>query len=304
MGERNNATWRIVLEGADLEERSAMLWDRGVAGIEVLSPSCLACFVTGSRSTTQEFIAQCRADHLHVIEERLVSDTNWTERNSEIWEPRLVGALRVLPCRDSVTLPAPITSSEIPLLVIPGEGFGTGHHESTQLALLLMQDESLRRTPPRTVLDLGTGSGILAIGAALLFQDAAVTGLDIEPPALENARENIALNNLASRINLGLGTLPEERDAQSLYDLVCANIYAEVLISLEGRLRNTTASGGTLILSGITCSRNAMIESAFAAPHWRCLRREHRQRHDDDQETGCWTGYLFKRMVVTSETTR
>ncbi len=140
----------------------------------------------------------------------------------------------------------------------PGAGFGTGTHETTQLCLEIM-GRVFGRTPAlkgKRVLDFGSGSGILAIGAALL--GASVIGVEIDPLAIDNAEENASLNQLTTELRFQKN-LPEEQG----FDLIIANILRPVLIEFASQLLERLSSSGTLILSGLMEPDLTTILSTF-----------------------------------------
>jgi ribosomal protein L11 methyltransferase len=131
------------------------------------------------------------------------------------------------------------------IVMDPGMAFGTGHHASTGMAAALLLDTL--DAGAKTVLDVGCGTGILAMAAAL-FGAERVLAIDNDPLAVAAARENVARNGLAERIAVsgdGIALLSGE------FQVVAANIVHDVLLSLSGHLRRLTAPGGVLILSGI-----------------------------------------------------
>ena len=142
----------------------------------------------------------------------------------------------------------------------PGQAFGTGAHASTRLVLELMQELADGGARPSRVLDLGTGSGILALAAAALWPEAEVHAIDDDPVAVEVARENAAANR--ARLQLGV----EWPDGA--FDLAVANIQADVLTGLAARLAARLRAGGHLILSGLLTEQ---VEAVAAAYHARGL---------------------------------
>jgi ribosomal protein L11 methyltransferase len=152
---------------------------------------------------------------------------------------------------------------DIVLSLDPGMAFGTGGHETTRLCLERLETVLLGRppAPPPSVLDLGTGSGILAMAAARLGA-GRVWAVDIDPEAVEVARENMAINGLAERIECGTAPL-ETLDGP--FDVILANILAEELVRLAPQLTARLACGGVLILSGILAGKEAFVRSGFAA---------------------------------------
>jgi len=127
----------------------------------------------------------------------------------------------------------------------PGRAFGTGHHETTRLCLSSLEEHV---SAGQEVLDVGTGSGVLAIGAILLGA-ARVTAIDIDPVAAEVAVENCKENGVLDRIAVSSGTLTPAHEGR--YDLVVANISTDANIGLAPSFAAVTKRGGHLILSGI-----------------------------------------------------
>jgi ribosomal protein L11 methyltransferase len=146
----------------------------------------------------------------------------------------------------------------------PGMAFGTGLHPTTRLCLAALEDY----VPPlagrqTTLLDLGTGSGILAIAAAKLGGgDVSVVATDTDPVAVEATLQNVERNGLAGRIEVELGST-EAAKAGGPYDLIVANILASVIIELSKSLYGLLAPGGTLISSGIFYERGDSVIAAL-----------------------------------------
>lgn len=139
----------------------------------------------------------------------------------------------------------------------PGQAFGTGAHATTRLVLELMQEHADGGERPRRILDLGTGSGILALAAAALWPEAEVHAVDDDPVAVAVARENAEANRAALSI---AGEWPV-----GSFDLVVANIQADVLIALAGQLAARLSPGGHLILSGLLTEQVAAVAHEYAA---------------------------------------
>ena len=164
---------------------------------------------------------------------------------------------------------SPETSGDVEhrlrVVIDPGMGFGTGGHASTRLGLMLLEDlllEAPMEHPPRSMLDVGTGSGILAIAAALL-SGVRVTALDIDENALPEVRRNFRLSGLTGPEWLVRG---EPGCLRGNYPLVTANITAPVLLSLRETLLRLTAPGGYLIVSGVLESERESFLSSFLNP--------------------------------------
>ncbi|MGZ6339288.1 MAG: 50S ribosomal protein L11 methyltransferase [Candidatus Limnocylindrales bacterium] len=151
---------------------------------------------------------------------------------------------------------------EVAIALDPGMAFGTGLHPTTRLCLAGLEhwaDEG--RLAGRRVLDVGCGSGILAIAAGSLGA-GALLGLDTDPIALEATRENACRNGLARRLVARQGTLPS---GEAPFELVLANLIASLLVQLAGPLRAELSPGGRLLASGIFRDREADVRAAFEA---------------------------------------
>ncbi len=143
------------------------------------------------------------------------------------------------------------------LIMDPGMAFGTGHHATTALVVQFMEEEIFRAGTCRAVLDVGTGTGVLGMAAAL-FGAERVYGVDNDPVAVTVARENCRLNNLDEIMQVDDQPLAEIND---VYSMVVANIIHDVLIDMTPDMRRVTEIGGKLILSGIL--DGAQAESAL-----------------------------------------
>jgi len=151
--------------------------------------------------------------------------------------------------------------------------FGTGHHGTTRGCLEALADE-LKRRRPRHVLDVGTGTGILAFAAAKALKQNVTAG-DIDPIAIEVAKENAALNGVRQWLKLyvGPGTRSILARRTGHFDLVLANILAKPLRLLAPELARVASNDGTLILSGLLTGDVAGVLSAYSAQGWRLQRR-------------------------------
>jgi ribosomal protein L11 methyltransferase len=151
--------------------------------------------------------------------------------------------------------------------------FGTGHHGTTKGCLLAFVDE-LKLRQPRHVLDVGTGTGILAFAAAKILKRPVVAG-DIDPEAVRVARANARLNGIAPwmRLYVGPGIRNALADRPGHFDLIFANILAKPLRMLAPSLSRVAGRDGTLILSGLLVRDVPGVLSAYAAQGWHLQRR-------------------------------
>lgn len=152
----------------------------------------------------------------------------------------------------------------VSVIIDPGPAFGTGQHPTTRLCL-----EALERwlRPGMRVLDLGTGSGVLAIAAARLGA-GWVLALDTDPAAVKAARENTARNGVAATVSLREGSL-EAATVLAPFDLLLANISSQVLIGLAAALARRARPGGLLIASGFLEESLPTVPSALEGAGWR-----------------------------------
>ena len=183
-----------------------------------------------------------------------VPDEDWARRSQDSLRAIEAGGLVVAPPWD-----VPRASTTPVIIIEPSTGFGTGHHATTRLCLLLLQQLDLRGA---RVLDIGTGSGVLAL-AAWKLGAADVVAVDHDPDALDNARDNIARNGAAASIDIirdDLGALRIQRA-----DIVLANLTGAVLVRHAAALQGLATEGGYLILSGFAPGDVAVIQRAFGA---------------------------------------
>lgn len=157
------------------------------------------------------------------------------------------------------------SASAIPVHMEAGQAFGTGHHESTRGCLIAL-DSLARRGRPRACLDVGCGSGILAIAMAKLWR-CPVLACDVDPLAVAVARENFALNGVSPLVRAvrsdGAGRRSVRR--RGPYDVIAANILAGPLATMAGDLRRALAPGGQLVLSGLLRGQEGAVLARYRA---------------------------------------
>ena len=150
------------------------------------------------------------------------------------------------------------SGGELVIDLAPGLAFGTGQHQSTRLALALLADACAETTPART-LDLGTGSGILAAAAAKLGAPN-ITAVDIDPIAVDAAQETARRNQVADQVHVQEGGIPPNQR----YDLILANLTADLLQYLAPEIAAATAPRGCVIASGFLAERRDEVAQALA----------------------------------------
>lgn len=160
---------------------------------------------------------------------------------------------------------------DVVLALDPGMAFGTGLHPTTRLCLALVEDLADRGLlAGARVLDVGCGSGILAMAAARLGA-ASVLGLDPDPIAIESTASNARRNRLARRIRARQSSIPS---GEGPFDVVLANLIASLLVELAPRLRDELVPGGTIVASGIFVDREDEVRRAFESAGLRVTGRE------------------------------
>jgi ribosomal protein L11 methyltransferase len=178
------------------------------------------------------------------MEFREVADRDWLGEWKKSWQPVAVGQrFLIAPPWSEIT----DATDRLVIRIEPGMAFGTGTHETTRLCLAAIE----KYAGGNSFLDVGTGTGILAIAAALLNPKIRIEACDTDAEAIEIARENARLNNVGERIKFFVGSVAQTAMASA--DLVCANLTADVIVPLLPALMG--ASCGRLILSGILDSQ-------------------------------------------------
>jgi len=184
-----------------------------------------------------------------------IRDPGWATMWQERFEPLPIGErFLIVPPWNRAS-----EAGRISITVLPGQAFGTGHHPTTSGAMIAI-DEIVSKHKIARALDVGTGSGILAIAMAML-EVRKIIGIDVDALALGNARENAELNGVMKRIAFSTTPLSAIRGK---FDLVVANILSKVLIAMAPELTHRVASGGYLVLGGILAREAKFVASHYA----------------------------------------
>ena len=199
-----------------------------------------------------------------------VPDQDWVAKVRRDLPPVEAGRFFVYGSHDADKLP----EGRIPLLIEAAMAFGTGHHGTTLGCLRALDRLIDEGIAPRTVIDVGCGTAVLAMAAARVF-DAEILASDIDPVAVDVAEANVAANGLAGRVRCLVAAGFDSPDlAQAApYDLVFANILKGPLIALARPMADVTAPGGRVILSGILNEQADEVAEVYAragySPHHR-----------------------------------
>jgi ribosomal protein L11 methyltransferase len=196
-----------------------------------------------------------------------LEERDWVSESQKLLKPVEAGRFFIYGSHDADNLP----TDTINILIDAGQAFGTGQHETTWACLHTL-DSLSNSLQPKSILDLGTGSGVLALGAKNLWPDATILATDIDPIAVEVTIENIAINNAP------LGNNPHDKGIRCVtaeglehpvfeehgpFDLITANILAGPLIDLAPAITNILRPGGTLILSGLLVTQEKEVLDAY-----------------------------------------
>ena len=182
-----------------------------------------------------------------------VNEEDWANNWKQYYHTQRIGKrIVVTPSWEEYT-PA---EGEVQMRLDPGMAFGTGTHDTTRLCLELLEEVV---TPETRILDVGTGSGILSVGGVLLGAPSAL-GVDIDPVAVKVANENAEINKVNGKTEFVCGDLTDK--VHGKFEIVTANIVADVIIRLLSTVKNYLLKGGVLIVSGIIDTRADEVENA------------------------------------------
>lgn len=264
MPSKKETVWHrvtLTLHPCAAELANSLLFSLGTTGTRTIEESeevlRLEAYFPGSTSPgelIESLEAGLRREGQPVLTDVSVStipDQDWLQEWKQGYEPVWIG--RRIVVAPSWKLPSDI-EGRVVVQIDPGMAFGTGTHETTRLCLEAIE----RYWDGGTLLDVGTGTGVLAITAALLRPNARVTAIDIDPLAVKIARENIAINRVSDRVTAVEG-LPRQFAGRE-FDLVVANLTAEVIVDSMTDLDACLRCSGSLILSGILTELRPSVE--------------------------------------------
>lgn len=268
--------WRLVAltVARDAEETaSALLFDAGTNGVVTLEEGDDAVKLGAyfdaqadaeaiARDIEAAFARAGIRPALLSVAITTVADQDWMQKWKEGFAPLDVGERLVV----APSWKRPEQTDRIVIEIDPGMAFGTGTHETTRMCLELLE----AHWRGGRLIDVGTGTGILAIAASKLAA-AEIIAIDIDPLAVEVARENIAINQANQSITVREGGPGDY--AGGAFDVVVANLTAEVIVALMGDLAGCMAATGRMILSGILTTLAADVERALTEAGLRCIER-------------------------------
>ena len=221
------------------------------------------------------------------IEVEETEDIDWINNWKQYFHQFYIDDLLVIPSWETVEEE---DQGKMVLHIDPGTAFGTGMHETTQLCIRQLKKYV---TPDTVLLDVGTGSGILGI-LSLMFGAQRVVGTDLDICAVEAVRENLESNHIdPEKFEMMIGNIITEKEIQDrvgygCYDIVAANILADVLVALSPVIVNQMKPGGIYITSGIIDDKEAVVVEAVKAAGLEVLEVAHQ---------GEWVGVTARKPV-------
>ncbi len=196
-----------------------------------------------------------------------VNDADWNENWKKYFHTTEIGEkLCIVPSWESYDN----KNGRVVLNIDPGAAFGTGTHATTSLCLSLLESHIKNGTK---MLDIGTGSGILAIASSLLGAETAI-GVDIDAQSVKTAKENAEINKVENKCEFIVGDLADKISGK--YDVICANIVADVIIKLFDNVKDFMTDDGVLIISGIIDIRKDDVLNSAAAHGFKILKENYK----------------------------
>ena len=251
----------ITAEPFNSELLSGILWESNISGINE-EVNCIKVFTDDLSLTLEELKNRLQSLknesllHSFTIEENIYEDKNWNEE----WEQ----SINVIHVTDKIVIKPTFRDynaepEQIVLTIDPKMSFGTGEHQTTKLVLMLLEKYI---TSGARVLDVGSGSGILAIASIKMGARHAIA-VDIDEWCYENAIENSKLNNVDKSIDVLQGEIKDVKE--SGFNLILGNIQKNILLEIASEIYNHLKLGGIVILSGLLDQDEADIKNGFVA---------------------------------------
>jgi ribosomal protein L11 methyltransferase len=248
-----NPCLRIAVPAERAEDLSWALVDLGAVGVEQRDSTTMDKTDDGRAELVAGFSTIAARENAYVQLERSLGgeveilrldmkDDGWSTKWREFFKPVILDRLQVV--TPWMEIPQ---EDRMPIIIDPGQAFGTGGHATTKLILEMLEQRAAATKLPASVLDVGTGSGVLAIAAVKLGAEE-VTAVDIDPESVQATRENAIVNDVAGCISVRAGS-PATVSGQ--WPLVLANLELSVFLTAASSIAEKVAPGGEALLSGL-----------------------------------------------------
>lgn len=270
----------LDIDALDADFLLALVDEFGPSAVEIRG-SLVTIFFTEAAGRDRARDVVVRAYPEATVSARDVDDEDWARRSQDNLEPVTVGRITVVPSWHGVSAltadPRALAADSVTIVITPSMGFGTGHHATTRLCLRALQELNLRGS---RVLDLGTGSGILAIAARVLGAAEAI-GIDDDRDAIQSAIENLDRNRGVSDVRFEVRDLRLEPLQHA--DVITANLTGALLVRSADLLLGALHTRGALIVSGLQSHERDDVVRAFerARVVWEAMEDE-------------WVGMIFR----------
>lgn len=268
---RNFFAYKIYAQPFDAELLSGVMWDFDITGL-LEDDDHISIFTSATSKTTEkqiiDVLKKLQKNMLiesFRIEKEVLEDKNW----NELWEK----SREVIRVSDRIVIKPTFKEysakpDEIVLTIDPKMSFGTGEHQTTKLILRLLEKYVTKGVK---VLDVGSGTGILAIASIKLGASRAVA-VDFDEICLENCKENSLINEVSDSVEIITGEIDYVKENN--FNLILANIQKNVLLDIAGKIKSKLKSGGIVILSGLLESDKDAIEKKYHSLGFRTLQIE------------------------------
>ena len=257
---KNFFVYKIFCKPFDPELISGFMWDFDITGL-LEDDDHISIFISGNSATTEKQIGdvlkKLQRDMLiesFRIEKEIIEDKNW----NELWEK----SREVIRVSDRIVIKPTFKEysakqNEIVLTIDPKMSFGTGEHQTTKLILKLLEKYV---TQGIKVLDVGSGTGILAIASVKLGASRAIA-VDFDEICLDNCKENCILNSVEDSVKILTGEIADVNETG--FDLILANIQKNVILETAEKIKTKLKPKGVVILSGLLESDKSAIEKKY-----------------------------------------
>lgn len=238
----------ITTEPYNSEILTSILWELDIEGL-FEDVNCVHIYVNENSNTgiedVKEKLAKLQEQKLlfnYAVEENYIQDRNWNEE----WEK----TINVIKISDKIVIKPTFreyreTGNEIVITIDPKMSFGTGEHQTTKLVLKFLEKYA---APGQRMLDVGSGTGVLAIAALKLGASSAIA-VDNDEWCFDNAKENAQLNDVVDKLEVRIGVIDDIKETG--FDLITANIQKNILLEICSSIEQKVKSAGYVILSGL-----------------------------------------------------